>query len=399
MNDCELTLNAFSAYIKKEPVCGAENVTDELFMSFLRRAALHKVLPMAGSALLGEENALNAPVKETLKKTIRQQVIGQTLRNAAFANVYKELTAAGAKPVCVKGITCRSLYPEPYMRLSGDEDLLVSEEDFTICEKKLAELGFEADKDGSDFEVGFINRQNGCRIELHKSLFAPDSAVFGCFNTFFEDVLSTAHTETADNAEIYVPDNDLHFLYLVLHAFKHFIHAGIGIRQLCDIALFAKYRTPSPAAVFEKCAQVNADTFLNAVLLAGEQYFGLDTAPFEAECPSFDRGLDIAPLIEDVMSGGVYGADSIERQHSATITLNHVEAAKNGKKSSVLRSVFPKREKLKGRYTYLEEHPVLLPVAWGQRIIEYTKTKNDSPAIIETGEKRVELLKKYRVIR
>ncbi len=399
MDTCELLLNAFSAYIKNEQVRGVQSLPDSMFMPFLRRAALHKVIPMAGSALLRTQGALSDEQKDLLKKTVQQQTVGQAMRTHAFLRVYRELIAAGAKPLCVKGITCRVLYYEPDMRLSGDEDLLVPEEDFAVCAEKLRELGFEADKDDSEFEVGFLHRQSGCRIELHKLLFDPENEVFGCFNTFFEDIFATAHTLRIEDTDIYTPDDDLHFLYLVLHAFKHFIHAGIGIRQFCDIAMFAKYRKTDLDLTFEKCAQVNADVFLNAVLLIGDRYFGLDLDTLSAYCSRIDLRQDYVPLLDDVMSGGVYGADSMERQHSATITLNSVEAAKKGKKTSFLRSVFPKKDKLKNKYTYLEDHPVLLPVAWGQRIIEYSKSKNDSSAIIEIGAKRVELLKQYRVIR
>ena len=34
-----------------------------------------------------------------------------------------------------------------------------------------------------------------------------------------------------------------HLLYLILHALKHFLYSGFGIRQVCDIALFSeRYR-------------------------------------------------------------------------------------------------------------------------------------------------------------
>ena len=39
-------------------------------------------------------------------------------------------------------------------------------------------------------------------------------------------------------------------------------------------------------------------------------------------------------MLRDILSGGVYGAADSDRQHSSTITLNAVEAARTGGKSS-----------------------------------------------------------------
>lgn len=37
-----------------------------------------------------------------------------------------------------------------------------------------------------------------------------------------------------------VPDACDHLIFLLLHAFKHFISSGVGVRQLCDIALWMR---------------------------------------------------------------------------------------------------------------------------------------------------------------
>ena len=72
---------------------------------------------------------------------MRRQTMGQTAaqirRTQAFAAVYQDLLIQGIRPVVVKGLVCRELYPSPEQRISGDEDLLLDPESFFRCVKLL----------------------------------------------------------------------------------------------------------------------------------------------------------------------------------------------------------------------------------------------------------------------
>ena len=96
----------------------------------------------------------------------------------------------------------------------------------------------------------------------------------------------------------------------------------------------------------------------------------------------------------------------MSRRHSSNMTLDAVSADKKGKKTagSVLGSVFPPAKKLEGRYPYLKKCSWLLPVAWIDRVLKYRKEMKqmrDSDALeaMKIGNERVELLRKYGVIR
>lgn len=113
--------------------------------------------------------------------------------------------------------------------------------------------------------------------------------------------------------------------------------------------------------------------------------------------------MDAEPLLHDALCGGVYGSNSYTRLHSSTVTLNAVKASRIGEKSSVLRTVFPKRAYLERRYPYLKKRPYLLPVAWVQRIAHYAGEKqsgadNSASGSIKLGKERIELMKRYGII-
>lgn len=130
-----------------------------------------------------------------------------------------------------------------------------------------------------------------------------------------------------------------------------------------------------------------------------KDYLGID---FDLHAP-WDASLDVEALLHDSLCGGVYGSNDLTRLHSSTVTLNAVKASRAGEKSSVLRTVFPKREYLERRYPYLKKRPYLLPVAWAQRLAHYAGEKQsgaDSSASgsIKLARERIELMKRYGVM-
>ena len=94
----------------------------------------------------------------------------------------------------------------------------------------------------------------------------------------------------------------------------------------------------------------------------------------------------------------------MSRKHSSNMTLDAVAADKQGKKAgkSLKNTLFPSAQRLKGRYTYLEKRPYLLPVAWVSRVGTYLKETDKNNSTTETlkiGSERVDLLREYKVIK
>ena len=192
-----------------------------------------------------------------------------------------------------------------------------------------------------------------------------------------------------------------HLLYLILHAYKHFVYSGIGLRQFCDIGLWARayHDQIDWQRLHDQCASVHAATFAAAAFRIARTYLDIDF-----DLPGLWVGdVDVEPLLHDTLCGGVYGSNSYTRLHSSTVTLNAVKASRTGEKSSVLRTVFPKRAYLERRYPYLKKRPYLLPVAWVQRIAHYAGEKqsgadNSASGSIKLAKGRIELMKRYEII-
>lgn len=398
MNISELILQAYSAHIR-DLVCDCEPVTDGVFDVFFHKICMQKIAPMVFSAL---HKAGKLPLSENkfraLKNVCTQQIAKQIYRNNEFTRVASLFVQNGVDYVCVKGPACAALYPDPALRLSGDFDIVVASSDIGTAARILEDRGYASDpEDLSAFEIAFCDK-NGNRIEMHRQLFDPNG-VFSDMNELTKDLFASKRRLTAEYQDVFVPEENLHLLYLVLHAFKHFVESGIGIRQLSDIALFAASFSPDWPFLFSSCAKFRADVFLDAVLCIGAEYFGLDVSAIADRVSEFDASLDYSELLQDILSGSVYGADSIERKHSGTMTRNAFGKTRDKTGNAFWSSLFPDRKTMESKYPFLTKHSALLPAAWGHRIIKYAFSKNDKTKTMEIAEQRIALLKKYKIIK
>lgn len=387
-------------------------------------AVSHRILPLVYEGLYaaGLLSAFDDADLEEYRRAVYRDVIGQTARTCAFLALYGELCRRGIRPLVMKGIVCRSFYPKADHRPSADEDLLIPPARFAECEAAFYALDASAAKaDAADSGSGEEDNEtsfaeipqersyvfpNGLYIELHTALFSGDDGISAAdMERLFPDPFDAPASVFAENTEILTLAPEKHLLYLLLHAYKHFVHAGFGIRQVCDIALFAVHYQDEIdfAELYRACASVRAQRFASAVFAIAQNYLGIPCPQAAEIWKEAAADIDCVPLLCDILSGGIYGGTEGSRIHSTTITL---DAARRGKsaKTSVLRSLFPPAAALKSRYPFLQKHPYLLPAAWIRRIAAYAgetfgkgKT-NSAKESMRIASERIRLLAYYDII-
>ena len=363
-------------------------------------AGQQKLLPIVFEAARKTPAAAeNAALFSVTKQQVIGQVLNQTVRSAEFSDLYHKLRSAGLHPIVVKGQLCSRLYPLKDHRISADDDLYISDAEFMACHEQLLANGLRTDTPADELfaadEVSYTKEGSPLYIELHRHLFDSAEDAHDELNHFFADL-----NPVEIDGFLAMPPHE-HLLYLILHAYKHFVRSGIGLRQFCDIGLWARayHGEIDWQRLHEQCESVHAATFAAAAFRIARDYLGIE---FDLPAPWSDA-VDAEPLLHDSLCGGVYGSNDLTRLHSSTVTLNAVKASRTGEKSGVLRTVFPKREYLERRYPYLKKRPYLLPVAWAQRLVHYAgekKTGADSSASgsIMLAKERIELMKRYGVM-
>lgn len=388
-------------HIAKTAILGgdlpAENVD---WPAIFTLANQQKLLPILFEAVrkmpAAEENAALFAVT---KQQVIGQVLNQTVRSAEFADLYRKLCSAGLLPIVVKGQLCSRLYPLKDHRISADDDLCIPDAEFMNCHEQLLANGLTTDTPADELptadEVSYTKHGSPLYIELHRHLFDSSEDAHDELNHFFADL-----KPVEIDGFLAMPPHE-HLLYLILHAYKHFVRSGIGLRQFCDIGLWARaYHTEIDwQRLHDQFASVHAATFAAAAFRIARDYLGIE---FDLPAPWSDA-VDAEPLLHDSLCGGVYGSNDYTRLHSSTVTLNAVKASRTGEKSSVLSTVFPKREYLERRYPYLKKRPYMLPIAWVQRITHYASEKrsgadNSASGSIKLAKERIELMKQYEIM-
>lgn len=388
-------------HIAKAAISGGDLPTEKVdWPAIFALANQQKLLPILFEAARKTPDAEeNAALFAVTKQQVIGQVLNQTVRSAEFSDLYHKLRSAGLHPIVVKGQLCSRLYPLKDHRISADDDLLIPDGEFFACHEQLLANGLTTDTPADELasadEVSYTKNGSPLYIELHRRLFDSSEDAHDELNHFFAS-LKPVETDSF----LAMPPHE-HLLYLLLHAYKHFVRSGIGLRQFCDIGLWAlEYHDEIDwQRLHDQCASVHAATFAAAAFRIARDYLGID---FDLPMP-WDASIDVEPLLHDTLCGGVYGSNDLTRLHSSTVTLNAVKASRTGEKSSVLRTVFPKREYLERRYPYLKKRPYLLPVAWVQRIAHYASEKqagtdNSASGSIKLGKERIELMKRYGIM-
>ena len=388
-------------HIAKAAISGGNLPAEKMdWPAIFTLANQQKLLPILFEAVRKTHAAEeNAALFTVTKQQIIGQVLNQAVRSAEFSNLYHKLCAADLHPIVVKGQLCSRLYPLKDHRISADDDLYISDAEFMACHEQLLANGLTTDTPADELvtadEVSYTKKDSPLYIELHRHLFDSSEDTHDELNHFFADI-----QPVEVDGFLTMPPHE-HLLYLILHAYKHFVRSGIGLRQFCDIGLWAwAYHDEIDwQRLYDQCASIHAATFAAAAFRIARDYLGIK---FDLPAP-WDSSINAEPLLHATLCGSVYGSNDYTRLHSSTVTLNAVKANRTGEKSSVLSTVFPKREYLERRYPYLKKRPYMLPIAWVQRIAHYASEKqsgadNSASGSIKLAKERIELMRRYDVM-
>lgn len=347
-------------------------------------AQIHNVLPAVyETACQSSENV--SCYKMTVVKLFGNQVI----KNAAFRELYNEMQSDGIDAIVLKGPVCSFCYDKPDYRLSSDFDIIVDDSQRETIHDFLLNRGFQ------QFKGAYLNHESGLYIEVDTQLSEGNGIIKEMadkvFDGFRERCVFVDSYKTLGYTDCLV--------YLVYHAFKHFVGSGFGVRQLADIGLFIrKFKAQIDFDCVDKMiSSMGIKTFYENVIACFNKYLSDEPVIF---CNEEVEYICTEEFISDLLSAGVFGKSSEDRLHSANLVLNAV----NNKKSGILHSLFPSYTIMKSKFSILSYIPILLPVLWLIRLLGYIlksvgKNKKVSPSkTVEIANSRIELMKKMNII-
>lgn len=147
------------------------------------------------------------------------------------------LAAARIPCAVLKGSSCAQNYPDPALRCAGDIDLLVGKEALTSARQVLESLGYTASEE--PHPVHLHMRKGAQAVELHhEPAGIPRGEAGESLRRFF--ALSETRAELRDSLPMLSVKEQA--ITLLLHKLEHIVSSGLGLRQLCDWAVFVRAR-------------------------------------------------------------------------------------------------------------------------------------------------------------
>lgn len=268
--------------------------------------------------------AFNRHINTIPIEQIKQKVVVH-IKNNLSVNVnhiytHKLMTSNNIPYVILKGCASAYYYPEPIYRIMGDVDFLVPVEYFEQAKELLISEGFVPNPENHICHISF-KKADKC-IELHfKPSGMPEGKAGEIVGKYFENVFNTAVEAKIDEGKIMLPDGFHHGLVLLLHTCHHLTGEGIGLRHLCDWAVFVNtFSNDEFEAIFkEKLSVVGLWRFAQLLTQLSIKYLGMPEKTWAME--NVDDDL-LKEMICDIFSGGNFGVKDSSRKKETIVISN-----------------------------------------------------------------------------
>lgn len=239
------------------------------------------------------------------------------------------LAEDGMRSCLLKGQTAAMLYDGDLvgLRQSGDIDVWVDAPQWMVTEWAVSHgsqgpHGSQGSPDsndpkGSQKVTGRLhvacNVFPETDVELHftPSLFsspAADRRLQKWFEICREECMTNRVCLKPEcNLVVTAPTVDFNLVYLLHHAFRHYLFEGVGLRHVMDYYMALRRSTPAQrSAARQKIRELGMESFAGAMMWVMAQVFGMGDDMMVADMDS-RRG---ERLLEVIMEGGNFGHDT-----------------------------------------------------------------------------------------
>lgn len=293
-----------------------------------------------------------------------QILVNNVRRDCEHKEAHRLLEKARIPYVILKGSASAFYYPEPLARTMGDVDLLVSKSDFNNIDFVLRENGFEAEK----------TNEHECHVAYHRKKYGglsiwevhwqpngiPKGEIGDKIRKYLMDIVDSAECHTSQGAYM-LPTPFHHGLIMLLHVATHLINTGIGLRHLCDWAVFVdKFTDVEFCDLFEeKLKNVGLWKFAQLLTQLSMKYLGCAEKKW---CGEADDDY-LEEMMADIFAGGNFGIKDTNRINQAKLLSNAGKGSVDGT-SFLKQFILTMNEKARMGMPVAVKFSVLLPVAW-----------------------------------
>lgn len=299
-----------------------------------------------------------------LLSKLRSYSISVIVRNEKLMNVQEQLmellTAHQIPCAILKGCSLSVCYQQAELRPLGDIDVLIRPEDAERTEELLCANGYRPDHTGHPFHLDFFGK--GACIEMHWQVSTfPDSHGGHAAREIMKTALEQTGVAQMDGYSFPVLKPLHQAISLLLHMERHMTTGGIGLRQLCDWAMFvnsvdAEVFADQVLPEIDRCGLLQFAKVLTATCV---EYLSMPIEKVEW-CQRIKSAM-CAAMMQDIFRGGSMGK-AVEETGASSM---FIERGNSGKQGNALLLLFRKLTQLANmHFPITERWKVLLPVFW-----------------------------------
>jgi len=335
----------------------AECITPELLQE-----ARNQSVPAVAFSGLSKEAAASPEAADW--SALRDAVLARNMQvQYAHAALHRLLDSSHIPYVFLKGIASAAYYPQPMLRSMGDVDFYVSPENIAQVNDLLLSNGFRKTSEAATERIHLNYVKDGVSYELHHRINGiSDNPAGRRTEACLAGLLTSRQLLQSQFGPVYVPSILHHGILLLLHSAQHLLTEGLGLRHLCDWAVYIPSVTKELPDTIRSFGLWKYACILTACC---EAHLGLPKQPWAESVP--DALAD--DLLEDILHAGNFGK-KLERSYEyAFVRDSHT----GGNMRRTVFGQFLSNLNIRTREVcpFTEKCPLLLPLGWAFLSIRY----------------------------
>lgn len=305
-----------------------------------------------------------------------------TFKSVAFSQnqlyaldcIYKAFDENGIDYMPLKGACLKLIYPQPELRLMGDADILIKNEQSDKIVSVMNDLGYIKNENHKGDYDAVWDKKGMLHLELHWNIVSP---VNKTYYKYFNSGWRFARKSDGGSCRYEMSPED-NLIYLFTHFANHYRYGGIGIRHMTDFYVFISANPGLDNKKIESAlSEMGLSEFYKNVMDTADVWF------------RGKKSTDMTDFItEKIFSSGSYGTPSAHAVSKETRISGCL-------KNRLIARIFPPRHSMEQSFPILKKRPALLPLLWAARWFralifrreniksEYGKIKNISGSQIE----------------
>lgn len=292
-----------------------------------------------------------------IRKKLSQTLADNTKIDFEHVRICSIMKNAGIPCTILKGFASALYYNDPLMRSMGDVDFLIDTDNFEKAAETLKNNNYAAAEKGNDVHDIFLGKN--CRCEMHfQPSGIPEGKAGVKIRKYLSGLLENSEKVQTELGEITVPSTFHHGLIILLHMCHHLTGDGLGLRHLCDWAVFLNTIGEEKfLELFEKTFKdIGLWNFAKIMTFISCKYLGLTGMDWAKDT---DKKLADYILI-DIIIGGNFGQKNVDRAHESLLI-----SSKNEKETSMLRQFFISANSIVYKnWNSAKKYKLLLPFGW-----------------------------------